>query len=84
MNRSNWFIKSTLRRNLGLVSTAVLAAVYTVPRVGSDTQSIQGVLFPVVATQPENTPGWDLSNLDNARVDSASSAIVSRCSMIWS
>jgi membrane-bound lytic murein transglycosylase D len=70
MNRSKWFIKSTLRRNLGLVSTVVLAAVYTVPRVGSDTQSIQGVLFPVVATQPENTPGWDLSNLDNARVDS--------------
>ncbi|HVD61756.1 MAG TPA: lytic transglycosylase domain-containing protein [Gemmatimonadaceae bacterium] len=70
MNRSKWFIKSTLRRNLGLVGTAVLAAVYTVPRVGSDTQSIQGVLFPVVATQPENTPGWDLSNLDNARVDS--------------
>jgi membrane-bound lytic murein transglycosylase D len=60
----------TLRRKLGLASLTILAIVYTVPRVGSDTKSIQATLFPAVVSEPENTPGWDLPNIDNARVDS--------------
>lgn len=63
-------MNSTLRRNLGLAGMALVAVVYTVPRVGSDTKSIQSTLFPAVVSQPEFTPGWDLANLDNARVDS--------------
>jgi membrane-bound lytic murein transglycosylase D len=70
MNRTTGFVKSTLRRNLGLACTAMLAAVYTVPRVGNDMQSIQATLFPAVVTEPELSPGWDLANLDNTRVDS--------------
>jgi membrane-bound lytic murein transglycosylase D len=64
-------MKSTVRRNLGLASMTVLAAVYTVPRVGSDTKSIQATLFPAVVSESDGmTPGWDLPNIDNARVDS--------------
>ncbi|HLE56801.1 MAG TPA: lytic transglycosylase domain-containing protein [Rhodothermia bacterium] len=63
-------MNSTLRRNLGLASMTLLAAVYTVPRVGSDTKSIQATLFPAVVSEVENTAGWDLPNIDNARVDS--------------
>ena len=70
MNRFKRFMNSTLRRNLGLAGMTVLAVVYTVPRVGSDTKSIQATLFPAVVSQPELTPGWDLADLDNARVDS--------------
>src|SRR6187549_2560944 len=69
MNRSKGFVKSTLRRNLGLACTAVLATVYTVPRVGHDMFAIQATLFPTVVTEPELSPGWDLANLDNKRVD---------------
>ena len=73
MNRFKRFMNPTLRRNLGLASMAILATVYTVPRVGSDTKSLQATLFPtlfpVVVSQPANTPGWDLANIDNARVD---------------
>ena len=69
VNRTKRFMNPTLRRNLGLASMTLLAAVYTVPRVGSSTKSIQATLFPAVVSQPENTPGWDLANLDNSRVD---------------
>ena len=71
MNRSKRFMKSTLRRNLGLASMTLLAAVYTVPRVGSNTKSIQATLFPAVVSESDGmTPGWDLANIDNSRVDS--------------
>ena len=70
MNRFKRFMNPTLRRNLGLAGLTIVATVYTVPRVGSNTMSIEGTLFPAVVSQPENTPGWDLANLDNARVDS--------------
>jgi membrane-bound lytic murein transglycosylase D len=70
VNRIKRFMNSTLRRNLGLASMTLLAAVYTVPRVGSDTNSIQATLFPAVVTEVENTAGWDLPNIENARVDS--------------
>lgn len=73
MNRFKWFVNPTLRRNLGLASMTILAAVYTVPRVGSDTKALNALfptLLPAVVSQPDNMPGWDLANIDNARVDS--------------
>ena len=70
MNRFKRFMNSTLRRNLGLASMTVIAIAYTVPRVGSDTKMIETTLFPAVVSIPENTPGWDLANLDNSLVDS--------------
>jgi membrane-bound lytic murein transglycosylase D len=53
---------------------ALLATVYTVPRVGSDLSSVETVLNSIApalsGTESPSTAGWDLPNLDNARVDS--------------
>jgi membrane-bound lytic murein transglycosylase D len=55
---------------------ALLAAVFTIPRVGSDLASVQTALgnsLPTVITtagSSSSSVGWDLANLDNARVDS--------------
>jgi membrane-bound lytic murein transglycosylase D len=51
---------------------ALLAAVYTIPRVGSDLSSVQTVLNSIapVAISSDDASSWDLANLDNARVDS--------------
>ncbi len=70
MNRIRGLLKSNLKRNIGVASMAVLAAAYTIPRVGSNTQSIQAVLLPAVVSGDNLSAGWDLSNIDNARVDS--------------
>ncbi|MEO7502750.1 MAG: lytic transglycosylase domain-containing protein, partial [Gemmatimonadaceae bacterium] len=56
-------------RNIGVASMTLLAAAYTIPRAGSNTQSIQAMLLPAVVSS-DNSSGWDLSNIDNARVDS--------------
>lgn len=69
MNRIRRLLKSNLKRNIGVASMTVLAAAYTIPRVGSNTQSIQAMLLPAVVSS-DNSSGWDLSNIDNARVDS--------------
>ncbi|HZE07819.1 MAG TPA: lytic transglycosylase domain-containing protein [Gemmatimonadaceae bacterium] len=75
MNRFDSIRNSGLARNIGLTGLAMLAAVYTVPRVGSDTNAIQTELAKVIVS-PVN-PGtdgssanWDLPNLDNPKVDS--------------
>lgn len=70
MNRIKRLLKSNLKRNIGVASMTVLAAAYTIPRVGSNTQSIQAVLLPAVVSGDNSSAGWDLSNIDNARVDS--------------
>src|SRR5687767_8448600 len=67
-------LNSSLRRKIGLASMTLIAAVYIIPRVGSDTKSIQTALLPaVVSAGPQSdatSAGWDLSNIDHARVDS--------------
>jgi membrane-bound lytic murein transglycosylase D len=77
VNRLNGILNSSLTRNIGLASMALLAAVYTVPRVGSDTSSIQTALESASMARGNSTSaggassaGWDLPNIDNARVDS--------------
>ena len=69
MNRIKRILKSNLKRNIGVASMTLLAAAYTIPRAGSNTQSIQAVLLPAVVSS-DNSSGWDLSNIDNVRVDS--------------
>jgi membrane-bound lytic murein transglycosylase D len=75
VNQINGILNSSLSRKIGLAGAAMLASVYTVSRVGSDTSSLQAV-FADVAIAPDNasaqpsSSGWDLPNLDNARVDS--------------
>lgn len=74
MNRMKRILNSSLRRKIGLASMILIAAVYIIPRVGSDTRSIQAALLPAVVlagSQSDATSaGWDLPNIDNARVDS--------------
>jgi membrane-bound lytic murein transglycosylase D len=70
VNRIHRLLKSNLKRNIGVASMTILAAAYTIPRVGSNTQSIQAVLLPAVVSGDNSAAGWDLSNIDNARVDS--------------
>lgn len=67
-------LRSALTRNLGLAGMTVLAAVYTIPRVGSDLESTQKVIDSVTgntaAGGSKSSSDWDLPNLDNQRVDS--------------
>ena len=73
MNRINTILRSGPTRKVALAGMALLATVYTVTRVGSDLTSVETVLTriaPAVAETPNSSVGWDLPNLDNARVDS--------------
>lgn len=74
MNRFHTILTSGLSRKVALAGMAVLAAVYTIPRVGSDISSVQTVLTRIApaisASVTSSAAGWDLANLDNARVDS--------------
>ena len=75
MNQFKKILNSSLARKIGLASAAMLASVYTVSRVGSDTSSLQAA-FADVAIAPDSSAsqnvssGWDLPNLNNVRVDS--------------
>jgi membrane-bound lytic murein transglycosylase D len=75
VNQLKGILSSSLARNIGLAGAALLASVYTVSRVGSDTTELHAA-FADVAIAPDSstsmtTPaGWDLPNLDNPRVNS--------------
>ena len=73
MNRIHTILRSGPTRKVALAGMALLATVYTVPRVGSDLSSVQTVLTgitPAVADSSTSSTSWDLPNIDNARVDS--------------
>lgn len=73
MNRINTILRSGPTRKVALAGMALLATVYTVPRVGSDLSSVQTVLTritPSVVDSSGSSTAWDLPNIDNARVDS--------------
>jgi membrane-bound lytic murein transglycosylase D len=72
VNRFHTILTSGLTRNVALAGMAVLAAVYTIPRVGSDLNPFQSVLASVtaLADNPNASDGWDLANIDHPRVDS--------------
>jgi membrane-bound lytic murein transglycosylase D len=75
VNQLNGILNSSLARNIGLAGAALLASVYTVSRVGSDTTELHAA-FADVAIAPDSSmsmgtsSGWDLPNLDNPRVNS--------------
>jgi membrane-bound lytic murein transglycosylase D len=75
VNRIKRILKSRLTGNVALAGTAVLAVIYTIPHSSSDSNPIERALARVSATgsasaTPEMQLGWDLANLDHARVDS--------------
>ena len=69
MKRIDTLLKSGLTRKVALAGMALLAALYTIPRVGSDLNSFQSVLAGVTAIAHNASDGWDLANLDHPRVD---------------
>jgi membrane-bound lytic murein transglycosylase D len=74
VNRINTILRSGPTRKVALASMALLATVYTIPRVGSDLNSVQTVLSRITPTLAESsgssTAQWDMANLDNRLVDS--------------
>lgn len=70
MNRLKSVLHSRLAAKLALAGTAVVATVYTVPRVASDTPAVNQALGDLLDEAAGKTPGWDLANIDHARVDS--------------
>ena len=75
MNRIKRILKSRLTGNVALAGIATLAVVYTVPHSSSGSNPIEEALARVSATgnssAGDNIPaGWDLPNLEHARVDS--------------
>jgi membrane-bound lytic murein transglycosylase D len=72
VNRFKTAMKSRLAGKVVVGLTAVVAGGYTIPRVMSDTQHVNRVLDQVLTTADTATleAGWDLANIDHARVDS--------------
>ena len=69
MNRIKTALNSRLAGKVAAGLTVVVAGMYTVPRVTSDTRHVNEVLDQVLLAD-KMSPGWDLANIDNHRVDS--------------
>jgi membrane-bound lytic murein transglycosylase D len=72
VDRIKSILKSAPTRNIGLVSAALLASVYTVQRVHPDLPQVSAVDAILARDVAQSVPpaGWDLANIDNPRVDS--------------
>ncbi len=69
MNRFKTALNSRLAGKIAAGLTVVVAGVYTVPRVTSDTRHVNRVLDQVLMAADTTSPGWDLANINHARVD---------------
>ena len=69
---SKKILKSGLTRHIGLVSAAVLGAIYTVNSVHPDLPQVSAVDAVLARDVAHSAPasGWDLPNINNPRVDS--------------
>ena len=71
MNRINRILKSGLIRNTALAGVAGLAVLSAAPRADAPVDPVTAALIADVFGPPETqSTGWDLPNLDHARVDS--------------
>jgi peptidoglycan lytic transglycosylase D len=76
VNRIKSILKARLTGNVAIAGIATLAVVYTVPRSNSSSNPVEMALALAAAAEPgpsETTgilAGWDLANIDHARVDS--------------
>ena len=76
MNRFKSILKSRPTGNLAIAGVATLAVIYTIPHSASSSNPVEMALSRVSATGSATStanamqPGWDLPNLDHARVDS--------------
>jgi membrane-bound lytic murein transglycosylase D len=75
VNRIKRILKSRLTGNVALAGIAVGAVIYTIPHSSSSSNPVEEALARVSETGSPNAatalqPGWDLANLNHARVDS--------------
>ncbi|HMG12712.1 MAG TPA: lytic transglycosylase domain-containing protein, partial [Gemmatimonadaceae bacterium] len=79
VNRINGILKSKLTGNVAVAGLAILAVIYTIPHSSPDSNPVGMALDRVTASASADAStdasanfatGWDLPNLDNARVDS--------------
>ena len=72
MDRIKTILRSGLTRNIGLVSAALLASVYTVQSVHPSLPAVSAVdaILARDVSAPASDIAWDLPNLNNPRVDS--------------
>lgn len=70
MNRFRTILNSRFTGHVAVAGLAVVAAVYTVPRASSDANPARKAMEQLLAEAEKPSAGWDLANLDNARVDS--------------
>jgi membrane-bound lytic murein transglycosylase D len=71
VNRIKSILKSRLTGNVAIVAVATLAVLYNIPQRGADTDPVTVALEgPVSEAQAQLSAGWDLPNLEHARVDS--------------
>lgn len=72
VDRIKTIVRSGLTRNIGLVSAALLASLYTVQNVHPDLPQMSAVDAILARDVAQSAPaaGWDLANIDNPRVDS--------------
>lgn len=72
VDRIKKVLKSTLTRQIGLVSAALLGAVYTARTVHPDLPQMTAVDAVLARDVAQSAPasGWDLANIDHPRVDS--------------
>ncbi|MEO7822846.1 MAG: lytic transglycosylase domain-containing protein [Gemmatimonadaceae bacterium] len=69
MNRFKTALNSRVAGKIAAGLTVVVAGVYTVPRVTSETEHVNRVLDQVLMAADTTSPGWDLSNINHDRVD---------------
>ncbi len=70
VNRFKSALNSRIAGKIAAGLTVVVAGAYIVPRATSETEHVNKVLDQVLMAADTSSPGWDLANIDHARVDS--------------
>ena len=69
MNRIKTALNSRLAGKIAAGLTVAVAGIYIIPRATSETRHVNEVLDQVLMAADNTSPGWDLANIDNERVD---------------
>jgi membrane-bound lytic murein transglycosylase D len=71
VNRIKSILKSRPTGNVAIVAVAALAVVYSVPQRAVETDPVTDAIEQLLGDNPpQSSAGWDLPNLQHARVDS--------------
>jgi membrane-bound lytic murein transglycosylase D len=71
VNRIKSILKSRLTGNIAVVGVAALAVLYSIPQRAVETDPVTDAIEQLLGDNPpQSSAGWDLPNLQHARVDS--------------